>query len=513
MAKFKDYSYDQTVMIPVNYKKQLQPGTFEYTLNKLINEEIDLSPFYENINNDETGAPAYDPAILLKIILFSYSRGIVSSREIERFCRENVVCIALSADTVPHFTTIANFIGREDSAIIDLFKKILAICYTQNLIGKNMFAIDGCKISSNCSKEWSGTKTELVKKAEKLKESIKYLVKKHREHDRNSFTSSQLQKEKESIKKLRKHVALINDWLEDNDPKIGVQGKEIKSNIVDNESAKMSSSHGVIQGYNGIAAVDNKNQVIVYAQAFGDGTESTHLPEILEGIKSNCKTSGISKRVYDEVIITADSGFHSEKNMEYIDQNDITAFIADNQFRKRDIRFKTADIHKKKKVANWKPRKGKTYFTAEDFKHNEITGKLICPAGYLLRVINKTCVRGHYRGKIYRSDAVNCFNCNLRNNCIKNPHTKARQVSKMNYDPPQGKESFTSKMKKRFDTVEGRSIYSKRMGTVEPVFGHLRGVLHLDHFTLRSKKKVNAQWLLYCLVHNIKKINNYGYAV
>jgi len=92
----------------------MQPGTFEYTLNKLINEEIDLSVFYENIKNDETGAPAYDPAILLKIILFSYSRGIISSRAIERFCRENVVCIALAADTVPHFTTIANFISRDD---------------------------------------------------------------------------------------------------------------------------------------------------------------------------------------------------------------------------------------------------------------------------------------------------------------------------------------------------------------------------------------------------------------
>ena len=512
MAKLKDYSYDQTVMIPVNYKKQLQPGTFEYTLNKLINEEIDLSVFYENINNDETGAPAYDPAILLKIILFSYSRGITSSRTIERFCRENVVCIALAADTVPHFTTIASFIGREEKAIIDLFKKILSICYTQNLIGKNMFAIDGCKISSNCSKEWSGTKKELLKKAGKLEESIKYLVKKHREQDKSSFNTSQIIKEKESIKKLRKSVEMINDWLDDNEPKIGVQGKEIKSNIVDNESAKMSTSHGVIQGYNGIAAVDDKNQVIVYAEAFGDGTESTHLPEILKGINSNCKTSGISERIYDETIITADSGFHSEKNMEYIDKNDITAFVADNQFRKRDVRFNSAEDHKKNKVENWKPNKGKNYFTTEDFNFNELTGKLICPAGFPMQVINKNCVRGHYKGKIYRGETINCSDCHLRSKCLRDPNTISRQVSKMSYEPPKGKESFTSKMKKRFDTVEGRSIYSKRMGTVEPVFGHMRGVLHLDHFTLRGKKKVNAQWLLYCLVHNIRKINNYGWA-
>ena len=114
-------------MIPVNYKKQLLPGTYEYTLNELLNEKIDLEPFYENIKNDETGAPAYDPAILLKIILFSYSRGIISSRAIERFCLENIVCIALSADTVPHFTTIAHFIANNGNAIVSLFKKVLSM--------------------------------------------------------------------------------------------------------------------------------------------------------------------------------------------------------------------------------------------------------------------------------------------------------------------------------------------------------------------------------------------------
>ena len=67
-------------------------------------------------------------------------------------------------------------------------------------------------------------------------------------------------------------------------------------------------------------------------------------------------------------------------------------------------------------------------------------------------------------------------------------------------------------MKRRFDTPEGRSIYSKRMGTVEPVFGNLRGTLHLDRFTLRSKPKVNNQWLLYCIVHNMGKIQRYGTA-
>jgi len=110
MAKYKYYSYDQQLMIPVTFANQILPDTFEYTLNRVI-DNLDLSVFDNNYCNDETGAPAYDPAILIKAILFAYSRGIITSRKIARLCEENIVCMALTADTRPHFTTIADFIS------------------------------------------------------------------------------------------------------------------------------------------------------------------------------------------------------------------------------------------------------------------------------------------------------------------------------------------------------------------------------------------------------------------
>src|SRR6266496_3160776 len=114
MARFKHYDYGQMKMLPVSFKEQILPGSFEYTLNQLI----DLAVFEHRYQNDETGAPAYDPAILLKIILYAYSRGVTSSREIARLTRENVVFMALSADSAPHFTTIADFIARLDAEIV-----------------------------------------------------------------------------------------------------------------------------------------------------------------------------------------------------------------------------------------------------------------------------------------------------------------------------------------------------------------------------------------------------------
>src|SRR4029453_9831323 len=107
MARFKHYDYGQMKMLPVSFSEQILPGSFEHTLNHLIDQEIDLTVFEHRYRNDESGAPAYDPAILLKIILYAYSRGVTASRQIERLCRENVVFMALSADSAPHFTTIA----------------------------------------------------------------------------------------------------------------------------------------------------------------------------------------------------------------------------------------------------------------------------------------------------------------------------------------------------------------------------------------------------------------------
>ena len=167
MAKYKHYDYSQGKFIPISFDKQILPGTFEHTLHYLIDNEIDLSVFDLRYQNDETGAPAYDPAILLKIVLYAYSRGITSSRKIEQCCRENVIFMALSADTQPHFTTIADFISSLDQEIIKLFLEVLLICDEMGLIGKEMFAVDGCKLPSNASKEWSGTKEELTKEERK----------------------------------------------------------------------------------------------------------------------------------------------------------------------------------------------------------------------------------------------------------------------------------------------------------------------------------------------------------
>jgi transposase len=240
MARYKDYDYSQGKFIPIHFDRQILPGTFEYSLNYLIDNEIDLSTFDARYINDETGAPAYDPAILLKIILYAYSRGITSSRQIAQCCRENVIFMALSASTEPHFTTVADFVSSSGQEMSDLFLEVLMICDEMGLIGKEMFAVDGVKLASNASKEWSGTKGELQKKRQKMEKAIRQILKRHRETDVKETDRGVIDQEEQYIETLKKKVKKIKAWLRDNEDKPGKSGKPVKSNITDNESAKMN---------------------------------------------------------------------------------------------------------------------------------------------------------------------------------------------------------------------------------------------------------------------------------
>ena len=285
----------------------------------------------------------------------------------------------------------------------------------------------------------------------------------------------------------------------------------MKSNIVDNDSAKLATSHGVIQGYNGIAAVDDKHQTIVWARTYGDSNESGHLPEILEGVEDSCRITGIDRSVLTSVKITADTGYHSEKNMQLICEKKIDAYIPDRGFRTRDVRFNDAGKYKKK-VAQWQPVRGRKYFGPQDFRMDQATGLLICPSGnpMWLKTPNFQSTGGRYRGKSYMGHIHHCQSCEERSRCIRNEHTKARQVTIFEHGSEGVDVNYTALMQKRIDTAEARSLYSKRMGTVEPVFGHLAGTKRLNRFTLRGQGKVNTQWLLYCVVHNLGKIQKYG---
>ena len=518
MPNFINYDYNQNAMVVINYLDQLQPGTFEFAVQHLITNKIDTSVFHPRYKNEKNGRPAYDPAILLKVILFAYSKGITSSREIQWCCQFNILFKALSCDTVPHFTTIANFVSSYSEEIENVFDQVLLVCHEEGLLGNELFAIDGCKMPSDASKEWSGTLKELKEKRDKIKKLIRHNLNEQKRQDEEMQSDEQRSDRiEQAIKTLNCSLKKINNFLDDAEPRMG-QGKkpkEVKSNITDNESAKMKTSKGTIQGFNGVATVDKKHQIVVDAQAFGEGQEHHTLAPVLKKIEERFKRLKISENIYATgTIVTADTGFANEANMKYLFENNINGYIPDNKFRSRDPKFAGQKKKYGKRNQDNKKRSSKKVIPANEFTVDAGNNRCICPAGNVISFREERDdgygnIKQYYTGRL-----MQCRNCHLKNECMKNPdsanhrHGNGRQVSfivgrveKINY---------TDWMKTKVDSPKGKQIYSHRMSVVEPVFGNLGSNKKLDRFSLRGKTKVDTQWKLYCLVQNIEKLSNYG---
>jgi hypothetical protein len=166
-----------------------------------------------------------------------------------------------------------------------------------------MFAIDGVKLPSNASKERSGSFAELAHEADRMERAVKKMMATHQNRDSTSVDEDDVGINTRRMTRLQNEAARIRDFLARNTERKSSKGAIRKSNVTDNDSAKMATAKGVIQGYTAVAAVDSSHQVIVAAQAHGSGSEqSTLLP-----------TVGLTDAVRSpHTLITADAGYHSE---------------------------------------------------------------------------------------------------------------------------------------------------------------------------------------------------------
>lgn len=507
MARYKHIDTSPR-FLAVDLERQLLPGTFEHALCWLIDHEIDLTGFDVRYRNDLTGASAYPPALLLKVILFAYSRGIVSSREIERACRDQITFIALSGDSAPHFTTFAAFVSKLSDQIAALFSQVLYLCDQQGLIGREMFAIDGVKLPSNASKTKSGTRADFEKQAAKLEQAAEQMLARHRATDALPHKPGQEAKAAQRIESLHHDAAQIRHWLNTHpEDRKGSKGKVRKSNRTDNESAKMATDKGVLQGYCGVAAVDARHQIIVEAQAHGTGSEQALLMPVVNAT-ATLRT--------DQTLITADAGYHSDANMTALAISNTPALIADNGMRGRDERFKNRGKYKAKPDPLYDKGgmkvKPSGRYRPKDFDYNPETGSCVCPAGKALYQNGGNCIHNGFIAVKFQGAQRDCVPCNERAKCLRTPDkTKTRQVSFFRGKADPEEVNYSEIMKRAIDSLEGKALYGRRFATVEPVFGNIRYNKGLNRFTLRGQKKVDTQWKLFCLVHNIEKLANHGY--
>jgi hypothetical protein len=165
----------------------------------------------------------------------------------------------------------------------------------------------------------------------------------------------------------------------------------------------------------------------------------------------------------------------------------------------------------RRKLRDARSKEKRRLFTLQDFSYDEATARCVCPAGHQLYQSGKDMLFNGYRVAHFKAPITACRDCPLRDQCLRHPdRTLQRQLTVIKHregqtKPRARKHALTERMRWKFDSPAGRAIYSRRMATVEPVFANLQNK-GMRRFTLRGRPKVNAQWQLFTIVHNIEKI-------
>src|SRR4051794_14165012 len=142
---------EQSFLMPPDVREWLSEEHFAWFVIDAVGE-MDLDAFYAAYRLDGRARPAYDPAMMVAVLLYAYARGMRSSRVIERGCEEDVAFRVLAAQRRPDHATIARFVERHQDAVAGLFGEVLTLCARSGLAKVGVIAIDGTKVHANASR-------------------------------------------------------------------------------------------------------------------------------------------------------------------------------------------------------------------------------------------------------------------------------------------------------------------------------------------------------------------------
>jgi|GEM_PF-948331 len=316
-----------------------------------------------------------------------------------------------------------------------------------------MFAIEGVKLPSNASMQRSGTRTEFARQATKIEASAATMLARHRANDALAVEPGLAAKAVQRVERLERDAAQLRDWLATHpDERRGAKGAIRKSNHTDNESAKMATGKGLIQGYCGVAAVDSRHQIIVEAQAHGTGSEQALLLPVV---------TAPQEMLAPHTLLTADAGYHSQANLHALATLGVDALIADTAMRRRDARFATQERHQQAPdLLHDKSRVGgeASRVQPRDFTDDAAARTCLCPAGKSLVRKGQSRVTDGFVTEQFRGTKRDCGPCPLRKQCLGTPgSTTVRQGAFVRGRATQHGVRHSTPKKARIDSPRGRS--------------------------------------------------------
>jgi len=450
---YRLWNPNQQYLLPPSVQDWLPENNLVYFLLDTVNE-LDISAITEKYEQTKRGFPPFHPRMMVALLLYSYCRGIFSSRKIMQACEERLTFRVIAGDDIPNWRTISDFRKLHIKELQQLFVQVLQLCQEAGLVKLGHIALDGTKIKANASRHKAMSYGRMLKEEASLKEEIKQLLEKSEAIDRQEDDKygperrgdelpEELARRESRLKRIQEAKKVLEakakaaaqeaqkqreqeDSKSGNKPQRGRKRKAVSEvpaynkqyNFTDPESSIMKANNkGWDQCGNAQAAVDSKDQIIVACDVTDESNDKKQFEPMLEQAQDNV---GQDKKIK---AASADSGYYSESNVKFAEDKEIDAYIATKRT-----------------------------------KHNDPVPKIP-------------------RGR-----------------------------------PPKDL-TVQEKMARKLRTKKGRETYSKRKSIVEPVFGQIKGARGFVQFSLRGLEKMRGEWAIVCLTHNLLKLFRAQFAI
>ena len=443
---FYECNRNQAFLLPPSLKEWLPEGDLAWFILDAV-QQMDLTAYYEKYREDGVGQTAYDPGMMVSLLVYAYSTGVRSSRKIEKLCERDIGFRVMTANNAPDHSTVSRFRQENGEELERIFMEVLQLCAKAGLVKVGVVALDGSKIKANAALDANRTK-------EHIREEVKKILREAEEVDaaedklygegvRGDELPEELRGRESRLKRLKEckerldreaaeEVAKRKEKLEaraeeekesgrkkrGRKPKDPTEAskKEAKANVTDPESRIMKTRSGYVQGYNGQVVV-TEGQVILAAEVTMEENDVKQLSPMVKKAQENVvAVTGEEEKMK---VLLADAGYSSEDN------------------------FKSADSE------------GPEYLVAtkKDWKQRKAMREMPAP-------------RGRIPGRL----------------------------------------SLRERMDRKLLTKRGRALYKRRGQMVEPVFGQIKSVRVIDRFMRRGLEACAQEWKLICATHNLLKL-------
>ena len=450
---FRRYDQEQPMLLAPDLRDWLPADDSARWVDDLVEHGLDLSPFYDDYT-EARGAPPYDPRLMLKLLIYGYSNGITSSRELERRCHHDVAFMFLTAQAAPDFVAISRFRKRHLTAFRALFTQVLGLCAQAGLVSLGRVALDGSKIRASTSRHRAMSYDRMVRAEGELAAEVRALLADAERTDaaedvvhgerRGDELPAELARREGRLAAIRKakadleaeHAAKARAKAEQAAAKRGADDIEqaaageqaaaeatvppkAQRSFTDPDARIMKTSDGSFHYcYNAQTVVDETSQVILSTTLVASGADNPELPGALLDLTDSLQAAGIGG--LPETLL-ADAGYFSEGNVEAVTDVGIDPLIATGRH-----------------------------------KHGE-----------------------------------------------KRPAAPRGRIPK-GLTPKQ-------RMTRKLRTKKGAADYARRKAIVEPVFGQMKVTQDAGQLRLRGIQSAQGEWTLQALCHNVRKLRNSGF--